>query len=216
MRAMSSTIPTSRWSTALKYVGLRRLACVHLGALLLAACATPPPQNARFAELTYGHLGKLRLEVSTIDVRSAYQPTLSPPSVEHLFPIAPEQVMRRWAADRLAATGAPGRRAVFTIRDARVIETKLARTQGIAGAFTRDQTERYDMTLEATLEIGGERPDLGRGTISAKSIRARTVSEGITVNERERIWYELLEAAMNDLNAELEAQIREKLALFLQ
>jgi hypothetical protein len=187
-----------------------------LSALTIAACATPTPQNARFAELTYGHLGRLRLDVATIEVRSAYQPTLSPPSVEHLFPIAPEHVMRRWAADRLAATGAPGRRAVFTIRDARVTETKLARTQGIAGAFTRDQTERYDMTLEATLEIGGDRPELGRGAITAKSSRARTVSEGITVNERERIWYELLEAAMNDLNAELERQIREKLGLFVR
>ena len=39
--------------------------------------------------------------------------------------------------------------------------------------------------------------------------------EGITINDREKVWFELLEATMNELNAEMDRQIRANLAQFL-
>ncbi len=181
----------------------------------LAGCSAPTPR-ARLAELTYAHRGAFRLDVARIDIRSDYRPRLAPPDVEHLFPLTPEQAMRRWAQDRLAATGTGARRATFIIKDARVIETRLPPTPGLRGMFTRDQSERYDAVLEATIEIRNAATNLVEADASARSFNTRTVSESISVNDREAIWYALVEQAMVALDAELERRIRESFTAVLR
>ena len=52
------------------------------------------------------------------------------------MPLAPAVAARRWAGDRLEATGTPGRRAVFTIDNGAVTETTLSRQGGVRGALT--------------------------------------------------------------------------------
>ncbi|MBI3451845.1 MAG: hypothetical protein HY057_03255 [Rhodospirillales bacterium] len=181
----------------------------------LAACATSPPRP-RFPELTYGHFGAFKLDVSRVDIVDEFVSPLKAPNIEHLLPVPPDRTLRRWATDRLAATGAPGRYARFIIQDAKVTETDLPRTPGVRGAFTTDQTQRYDISLAVGLEIRAERGNFRDGFASATATRFRTVPEGITINEREKIWFEMVEAAMNDVNAELERQIRANLPRFLK
>ena len=181
----------------------------------LAACDTPAPRR-RTPDLTYGHLGRFRLDVARIDVVSTYKSPFAPPNIEHQLPTSPEQAMRRWAADRLVATGAPGRVAQFIIEDAKVTDTALPRTPGVRGAFTTDQTDRYDASLAARLKVLADRGNLREGEASAWATRSRTVPEGITVNGREQVLFELVESSMNDFNAELDRQIRANLAQFLR
>ncbi|MGQ0662426.1 MAG: hypothetical protein ACT4P2_02355 [Pseudomonadota bacterium] len=190
------------------------LALVALAAGL-AACQTPAPR-AHFPDLTYRHLGQFRLDVSGIEVVNEYQAPLAPPHVEHLLPVRADAALRRWAEDRLAATGKPGRYARFVILDARVTETKLAKTPGLRGAFTTDQAERYDGALSAAIEIRAERGNFRDGYASATVTRFRTVPEGISVNDREKTWFELVEAMMSDLNLELDRQVRGHLGMFLR
>ncbi|MBM3536923.1 MAG: hypothetical protein FJX55_03715 [Alphaproteobacteria bacterium] len=180
----------------------------------LAACSSPPPR-ARFPELTYGHLGVFTFDVERVEIVSEYKANLGAPNVEHMFPTSPETTLRRWAQDRLAATGMPGRYARFVIQDAKVTEAELPRTQGIRGAFTTDQAQRYDGALSVLLEIREQRGNFRAGTASAWASRSRTVPEGITINDREKVWFDLLEAMMNELNAEMDRQIRASLTQFL-
>lgn len=180
----------------------------------LASCQTQAP-GARFPQLTYVHLGTFRFDAARVEAASEYVPALRAPNVDHEFPVPPERVLRQWAADRLAANGAPGRYVQFVIRDAKVIETDLKRTPGLRGYFTTDQTQRYDLTLAAAVEVREERANLRAGFAEASSARSRTVREDLTVNERHKIWFEMMEQAMIDLNAELDRQIRTNLARFL-
>lgn len=180
----------------------------------LTACSSPPPR-ARFPELTYGHLGLFTLDVERVEIVSEYKPNFGAPNVEQMFPTSPETTLRRWAQDRLAATGTPGRYARFVIQDAKVTEAELPRTPGVRGAFTTDQAQRYDGSLSVLLEIREQRANFRAGTASAWASRSRTVPEGITINDREKVWFELLEATMNELNAEMDRQIRANLAQFL-
>lgn len=191
----------------------RSFTTLLLGASL-AACASPPPRP-RFPELTYGHLGQFTLDVERVDIISEYKGNLGAPNVEHMFPTTPETTLRRWAQDRISASGKPGRYARFVIQDAKVTETELPRTQGVRGAFTTDQAQRYDGALSAVLEIREDRGNFRAGTASAWASRARTVPEGITINDREKVWFELLESMMNDLNAEMDRQIKANLAQFV-
>ncbi|MBV8536994.1 MAG: hypothetical protein JO128_15445 [Alphaproteobacteria bacterium] len=183
---------------------------------VLAGCATPPPQN-RFPDLTYAHLGKIRLDVAQISVVSDYKSPFAPPNIEQDMPVLPEKAMRRWATDRLVATGSPGHTAQFVITDAKVTDSKLAKTPGLRGVFTTDQSDRYDTSFAARIVVKAEPGSFGgAGQATASATRSQTVPEGITVNEREKVWFGLVEATMNDLNVELERQIREHLQLFLR
>jgi hypothetical protein len=187
--------------------------CVTLAAAL-AGCASAPPVQ-RFPELTYGHLGVMRFDAARVEVASEYQPPLRAPNVDHVFPTPPERVMRRWAQDRLAASGAGDRFVRFVILDAKVTETNLPRTTGVTGAFTRDQSQRYDLTMAAAIEVREERGNFRSGYATASTSRSRTVREDITINDRDKVWFEMLEQAMNELNTELERQVRANMARFL-
>ncbi len=186
-----------------------------LAAADLAGCATPPPQN-RFPELTYAHLGKIRLDVSQISILSEYKSPFAPPNIEQDMPVLPERAMRRWAADRLVATGTPGHTAQFIIQDAKVTDTKLAKTEGLRGVFTTDQSDRYDASFAARVVVRADPGNFGNAQATASATRSQTVPEGITVNQREKVWFDLVEATMNDLNAELERQIQAHMGMFLR
>ncbi len=180
--------------------------------LLLAACETPMVTQT-LPELTYGHLSKFRLDVAQVQVAAEYVPPMKAPNVDHLFPTPPGKALRRWAADRLTAAGERGR-ARFVILNASVTETRLKMDKGFTGAFTTQQSERYDATVEASLEILDDR-GFRKGFANARVSRSRTLGEDATINDRERMWFDLTEALMKDFNAELEKNIRQYLGGYL-
>jgi hypothetical protein len=182
----------------------------------LAACDTPPPPRPIYPEIRFTNQPKLRLDVAAIEVLREFKPTLREPQVEHLFPVPPEVAAEAWARDRLEATnpGSP-RRARVRIIDASVKEVPLKKTEGLRGAFTTDQSERYDATIEMAVDILGERGFPER-TITARSERSQSVKEGITPNEREQAWYDLTRALMAEIDRELERQMRANFGTYLQ
>jgi hypothetical protein len=205
-------ITRRRW---LERLGLGGAAAVAtLGGLGLGGCATPPARN-RFPELTYAHFGQFRLAVARIDVVSDYKSPFKPPNIEQDMPVVPEQAMRRWAADRLVATGAAGHYAQFVIQDASVVDIKLPKTPGLRGVFTTDQSDRYDASFAAKLMIRPEPGYFRSGDAAGWAKRSRTIAEDITLNDRDQVRFDLVDATMNDLNGQLDRQIRANLQQFL-
>jgi hypothetical protein len=157
----------------------------------LSACTTAPPapefQDPRFVDG-----GAIPVRAAHIDVTSTYQPTFAPPNVEHLFPISPERVARQWVLDRLQPLRAGDVVGTFTITDARVTETKLApKVTGVKGAFTNEPSERYDAFLTATLVFSD--PANGQSSeVETSAKYSMTVQEDASLNERERVWYQLV------------------------
>ena len=187
------------------------LAAVMFGTI--AACQTPDPEPT-YPELSYGHLGTIPLDVARIEVVLAYAPPAKKPNVEHLFPVSPLSVAERWIADRLRAAGRTGV-ARATITQASVVEVVLDRTRGLRGVFTIDPSERYDGVIEIDIRILG---DDGRekAAVLSRAERSRTVAEGVSLNDRERVWFEMTEAMMNDLNTSLQRQINQYLRAFIR
>ena len=183
-------------------------------ALLLTACASAPPPT-KFPRLTYGHLDAFVLDVSEFEIVNAYRPTLRPPNIEHLMPVAPAAAARQWARDRLKSAGSSGRRAVFTIDNGAVTATPLKRKSGLRGAFTVDQSERYDAVLAVRLEIfdlNGRRV----GVAQADARRSRSVPENITLDARDKVWFSITESLTDGLNGELERAISQFLGQYLR
>jgi hypothetical protein len=171
----------------------------------LGGCETPVT-NTVFPDLTYGHLPPIRLKVARIEVVAAYVSPGARPNVEHLFPVAPAAAAARWLRDRLEATG--GRGLVrATVLQGGVVEVPLKKTTGVRGAFTVDQSERYDAVLEIKIQVIRENGSEA-AMVSSRAERSRTVAEDISPYAREKLWFGMTEAMMNDLNTDLERQIR--------
>jgi hypothetical protein len=184
-------------------------------ALLLAGCVRPTAP-VDFPPIGFTDRVLLPLDVARIDIVDETPPAPQPaPHVGHLFPTPPAAAARAWARDRLQAAGTADRVGRFTIQQASAIETRLPRTGGVRGAFTKDQTERYDVGIEVRFELlaGDGSQD---GFVSARAERARTVEEGTPPDELRRIWHYLTLDTMRELDQVLEAQIRGQLGRFLR
>ena len=95
----------------------------------------------------------------------------------------------------------------MVVRRASVVEVPLKRSEGLKGLFTRDQSERYDAVIDMMVEIRDESGKV-RVTVESMAKRSRSVSENISLIEREKVWFTIIESMMADLNVALENQIR--------
>ena len=181
--------------------------------VLLAACETTVPPK-QFPDLRYTHMPAISLAVSRVVVVEQYQSSTAKPHVEAEFPVLPARAASQWLKDRLSAVG--GSDSVrATVTKASVVEVPLKRTSGVRGAFTKDQSERYDATLAVQIEILDSR-GRQRGIVSSEATRSQTVTEDISLADREQVWFRMTEAMMSDLNSSLEKQVREHFKRWLR
>lgn len=184
-----------------------------LAFLALAACASSPPQPV-LPEITFAHQPPLMLDVAEIRVEEEYLPPQRAPNVEHQMPVSPATVVRRWAADRLRATGQSGVARVM-IKDASVVAQDLEKSGGVLGIFTAEQAVRYVANLVVEVDVttaGG----LGTGYATAAATRTVTAPEDISLNQRDEILFELAAGLGRDIDQVLDANIRTHLAQFLR
>ncbi|MBZ5644767.1 MAG: hypothetical protein LAO19_18565 [Acidobacteriia bacterium] len=183
---------------------LRSFLAVLVLAGVVAACESAPPPPT-FPDIHFTG-APIRLAASAVEVRDDYKPTFQPPHVEHVFPIPPARAAATWARDRLVAAGG-NVRAVFRIEEASATETELKKKEeGIAGVFTKEPAQRYDLVLQATLSLVDEHGTPVR-TVSVKATRSQSVLEGITPNERDQAWYDMTKALMTDFDQQMTTEI---------
>ena len=156
--------------------------------LFVAACAEREPPRA-MPPLRYDFLMPLRLNVATVDVGDA-----PPPSpAEAQSPAPAGATLRQMALDRLAAGGSSGQ-AMFVIDQARVV-------RGAGG---------LEGLLAAHLDVlttEGTRAGFAEARVS-RSSTARGDLRGAL--------YDLTRQMMDDMNVELEFQVRRSLRDWLQ
>jgi len=181
--------------------------------VLLAGCQTPPPPPV-LPQMSFAHLAPIKLDVMRVEVTSEYQAPLKPPNVEHLFPTSPEAAMRVWARDRLQAVG-NAKIAHVIVREASVTEATLPVDKGFTGMFKDQQSERYDAALSAEVVIRDSRGQ-PLAQASGRVVRSRTVTESVTLNQREQIWFEMAESLVKDLDQVLERNIRDYMAAYIR
>ena len=179
--------------------------CVVLVFLSIVGCANDA-QKPGFPKISFAHLQPISLNVARVEVENRYVPPATRPNVEHEFPVSPAASALNWGRDRLRAVGSSGVARVI-VRRASVVEVPLQKSTGMKGLFTRDQSERYDAVIDMMVEV---RDQTGKVRVTAESIakRSESVSENISLSEREKVWFRMTEAMMVDLNTSLENQVR--------
>ncbi|MBK8160190.1 MAG: hypothetical protein IPK59_15945 [Rhodospirillaceae bacterium] len=190
-----------------RQIGLLLLGLVASASL--AACDTPPARQ-RFPEITFQHLAPIRLDVARIEILSGYRSAEHPDDNAADYPEAPETLVADWARERLQAAGERGQ-ATYTVVEARAVRVPLPRSSGISAALKTEQSDRYDLAITVRLDAGN--PISGKsGTVTETVTRSQTVPENMTLNQREAMLFNLLDAAMKDLNQRLEKSIPQYLA----
>ena len=178
---------------------------------IVAACQPPPSyENEPFS---FAALPPLVFDLGGIEVVERGS-TPHPSDVEHLFPTPPAVAARLWAEDRLRTSGTLGLLRV-TIEEASARITPLATNEDLEGLFTEEQVERLDVRLRVTIEAIDESGQVN-GSATADTRRSRTLLEGITLAERERVYDEVVRALLHDYNTSQEKAIRQYLRLYLR
>ena len=185
----------------------RTIAAFTLIALAVSGCASPPAP--KFPELRFTHLPKITLDVASIEIVDNFQPA-GVAHIENRMPVSPETALRNWAQDRLQAGGVSGV-AKFIINSAAVTETKLTKKGGITGAFTTQQSHRYDAGLRVELRLEGV-PRVSKAYAEANVTRSQTLGEDASINVREQMWFDLTESLMKDYDPLMSASIRTHLS----
>jgi len=179
---------------------------VLFAVLVLSACAQNPPPVQNLPDMTFQHLGTVKVPVADVDIINNNKVSRAGTEVSHRMTTSPLKAMKRWAQDRLEPTAQKGR-AVFTILEASAVESKLKKEEGFSGIFSNDQSERYDLTVEARLDLyDGYGRDVGFAT--ARAHRYVTVAEDTSLLELEKTWYNLLEKMMQDFDRAMMDNIR--------
>lgn len=154
----------------------------------VAACGGDGPARA-MPPLRYDYLAPLRLNVAVVDVGDA-----PPPSpVEALSPAPAGATLRQMAQDRLAAGGAAGR-AAFMINTAQVDQS----SRGLTGLMA----VRLDILADDGARAGFAEVRVSRSAITDGDLRGAL--------------YDLTRQMMDDMNVELEFEIRRSLRDWLQ
>ena len=190
-------------------------ACALSALFMVGACSTPVAVQT-LPQMSFAHLSALNFDVETVEIDNKYQSPNNANQVENRFPTSPAAAIRTWALDRLKPVGAAGSGKLrVVINHAGVKETNLKVDKSLTGAFTKQQSNRYDLAMDVALEIiDGTGKQVGFS--AAKASRSITTGEDISLNDREKRWFEMTENAMGDLDAEMESNIRRYLARWLQ
>lgn len=187
------------------------LGSILILALPLGACETPV-EGRNFSQIGFSHQKPIRLDVARLEIKKARPRALSKGNIDHELPVSLHATAERWARERLKPVGNRSV-VVVSIEEASFTEARLKRTGGIKGAFTTDQSERYDAKLRMSVKISDLR---GEGVARATGTRKQTVREDITLAGREKVWFKMVEGLIRDVDRELEKQIRLYLGQFIR
>jgi hypothetical protein len=183
----------------------RLLLALPLGAIACAGRDEPPAALPPLVS-GYGHLTPIRLNVASL---ALIEPAPGAVRVDEPAPLNPAREMRRMAEERLVAMGNEGE-ARFLIRAAEFRRERLAPPGGLTGLFAGEPGERLTCRLMARLEL---RADQGQRNafVEAEARRTRSLPEGTSAAARRRAAEEVVRQGMDDLNVELEFQVRRSL-----
>lgn len=184
----------NRVGTLMRLPHLSFLALSLAAVSALPGCSSDTTAVTSFPPYQYGYLSKLQLNVATMRVVNDATPGAVPGDEATDAPIPPAQALTQMAQDRLIAAGQSGS-AVFTIDRASILHDA-------GGTLSGQMDTHLDITSATGQKVGvveahvkrDMKPDLSKGDADSRANL-----------------YELTRQMMQDMNVELEYQIRNNL-----
>ncbi len=182
-----------------------------LAVLVVAGCAGAPQRE--LPDISFADSGRIALAVDRIDIAVEARPPATPPHVGHRFIQPLPEIVARWGADRLFAAGNGGRAARYVVVTADAVREELEREPGLAGVLG-EQRDRYDLSVEMRIEILGADGAM-LGYAAARGEFSQMVPHDAGEARLRRTWHHMAGQLMEDMDMEMEDQIRGALPSFL-
>ena len=186
-----------------------RAAIAAVATGLVVACSSsyetfrPPP-------LDFSDRAPLRLAVERVTIQSAYRPRDTPPYVDNLMPIKPEDAIRQMLEARLVAAGGSGT-IQTVILDASVKEEELETQGGLRGYFTTEPAARLEGRFQVQVDRLSPTGEVLK-SVSTAVTRTASIPEDVGYADRQRIGYELVRDLVQDLDEGLTTNVRANFA----
>ncbi len=182
--------------------------------LMFSACTTTPvPPEAAAPHFTKEPA--LSLNVGKIEFADEYRSPGTPPNVEHLFDYTPADVFKTWVHDHIHPTGGQNTLQI-TISDASVVEAKLPKTKGLEGFFTVDQGSSYDGKLSVEMRIFKPGSAISEAEVSATTNHSSTLVENATLQQRDKLFYDLTLEMVNTIGSQLDHDMRQYFSTYIK
>ncbi|MDG6093536.1 hypothetical protein LOC54_00145 [Acetobacter sp. AN02] len=175
----------------------RKIGLLTGGLLILAACGDDHPAEV-FPPYQFADSGQIHLNAATLDVHNDITPGSVPGDISERAPISPVSALHQLAYERLAASGASGT-AVFNIRRASILHD--------AGGMLHGE---MDVRLSLTSADG---QSSGQAEAHVTRNMLPPMTDGDT--DSPAALYNLTKQMTDDMNTELETQIRHHLSHWL-
>jgi hypothetical protein len=163
----------------------------------------PPP-------LDFSDGAPLRLAVERVTIESAYRPRDTPPYVDNLMPLKPEDAIRQMLQARLVAAGGPGT-IQAVILEASVKEEELETQGGVRGYFTTEPAARLEGRFQVQVDRLSATGEVLK-SVSTAVTRTASIPEDVGYADRQRIGYELVRNLVQDLDEGLTTNVRANFA----
>ncbi len=181
--------------------------------LFLTACANNPPPPDKFPPVSFADLKPYSFDVARVEIISQFTSSSTAPHIEFSMPVSPENAFKRWVEDRIKPVGTKGIMRVV-IKDASATETAIPRDPNASQLFNTEQTARIDMALNVSLQILDDRQFV-TAEVTAQASRNRTLPEGIKLNQRDRILYDMVVDMTKSLDGQIDPQIQNTLRPYM-
>lgn len=174
--------------------------------LAVAACSNNPPPMEKLPPVSFRGEKPFVLNIAKVEIVTRYQASSIAPHIEYEVPVSPENALKRWIEDRIQPRGTSGILRVI-INDASATETPLAKNPDESDLFTKRQISRIDMSIDVALQMLDERQFV-KAEVTGKASRSRTLPEGLKLNERDRILYDMVVDLIKGAGSQLDSQIQ--------
>ncbi|HEY1722172.1 MAG TPA: hypothetical protein VGG27_13075 [Magnetospirillaceae bacterium] len=195
------------WKTKAKFLFVL---AIGLG---VAACANNLPVDSKFPPVSFADHKPYVFNVARVEIVPKFTSSSTSPHIEYSMPVSPENAFKRWVEDRIKPVGTTGVLRVV-INDASATDTPIQRDPDASQLFNTEQTSRIDMALNVSLQVLDERQFV-KAEVTGQATRNRTLPEGIKLNERDKILYEMTVDLVKSLSDQLDPQISSTLMPYM-
>lgn len=180
---------------------------ILLSVIAVSACSTTNEPEL-YPDITFDELSAINVDAAMVDVQMVYRPPSRSPHVEHLTPVSFETALNTWTDKRFVTLTSSENRIVVKVQQASIIEEPLAIQGGVSGALKKEQEFEYESVLEVTIQIIGLNDDV-LNELTSRVWQRRTVTEGASAYEKRKIWLDIVENAIIELDTQLEPRLRQ-------
>lgn len=160
----------------------------------LFGCKTNPAGN--YQALNFSAYPEIKLDAKEMKVENQFQPTYAFPDADHLSPISPSAALEQWAKERLVANGDGQKKVKFLIKNASIKETKADKSEKL---FNTEPIGNYRITLDASIQVFDKDPLFPFSEVTANSEIMKEIPANASVEDREKILYDITKQAVNNL-----------------